>query len=193
MTKREMIFNAGAKLFAERAYDSVGIRDIAGEVGVNSAMLSYYFGGKVGLLREIFSRYSSLSLVQLKLSLDESSNHYELCETTVRRLLVDARSNRDIYLVGLREFNRGAEELKDLVAEMREKSWETFSANLDRLGIKGFRDEDVKDITFTAVMGMIFSDYLLGGGAFIDNDENIEIYIQVIAEVLKYGMPKFWG
>ncbi|MBI9078958.1 MAG: TetR/AcrR family transcriptional regulator [Pseudodesulfovibrio sp.] len=193
MTKREMIFNAGAKLFAERAYDSVGIRDIAGEVGVNSAMLSYYFGGKVGLLREIFSRYSSLSLAQLKLSLDESSDHYELCEISVRRLLVDARSNRDIYLVGLREFNRGAEELKDLVAEMREKSWEIFSANLDRLGIKGVRDEKVKDVTFTAVMSMIFSDYLLGGGAFIDNDENIEIYIQVIAEVLKYGMPRFWG
>jgi len=193
MTKRELIFNAGAKLFAQHVYDSVGIRDIAGEAGVNSAMISYYFGGKSGLLREIFSRYSALSLAQLRLSLEESSDHYELCESTVRRLLVNARSNRDIYLVGLREHNRGAEELQDLVDEMHAKSWEVFSANLERLGIKGFRDEKVKDITFTAVMGMIFSDYLLGGGAFIDNDEHMETYIQVIAEVLKYGMPKFWG
>lgn len=193
MTKREKIFTAGAKLFAERTYSSVGIREIAAEAKTNSAMLSYYFGGKAGLLREIVSCYSSLVLNQLKTALEESTNHYELCDNSVRRFVTNARENKNIYLVGLRAENSGTPEIEDLVKESRDKSWEMFSSHIGRLGItRTLEHERVRDITFTAAMGMIFSDYLLGGGSMIDDDDKVESYIQVISDVLKSGMPGFW-
>jgi|UPI000492A78A TetR/AcrR family transcriptional regulator len=50
---RERILATAAALFASRGHADVSIRDITREAGVNNAMISYYFGGKEGLYREI--------------------------------------------------------------------------------------------------------------------------------------------
>ena len=44
---------AAARQFARHGYHGVGVRDIAREAGVNIAMISYYFQGKAGVLKEI--------------------------------------------------------------------------------------------------------------------------------------------
>lgn len=49
--RREQIENAAIRLFALKGYSDVSIRDIGKEAGVNSAAISYYFGGK----RELYS------------------------------------------------------------------------------------------------------------------------------------------
>lgn len=48
---REAILRAGQKLFAETGYATTGVREIAAEAGVNSALVRRYFGSKEGLLR----------------------------------------------------------------------------------------------------------------------------------------------
>jgi len=48
------ILNASIKLFAQYGYDGVGIRRIAKEAGVNSSMISYYFGNKENLYKTGF-------------------------------------------------------------------------------------------------------------------------------------------
>jgi AcrR family transcriptional regulator len=50
---RERIVRAAAELFAQHGFHGVGVRDIAREAGVNLAMISYHFDGKVGVLKEI--------------------------------------------------------------------------------------------------------------------------------------------
>jgi len=52
---RERIFKAGVVLFAQKGYHAVGVREIAAAAGVKLPMISYYFGGKVELLKEIIS------------------------------------------------------------------------------------------------------------------------------------------
>jgi len=58
---RERIFKTGAVLFAQKGYHAVGVREIAQAAGVKLPMISYYFGGKQELLKEIitagFSNY----------------------------------------------------------------------------------------------------------------------------------------
>ena len=46
---REALLEAARKLFGAKGYDSVGLREIAGEAGVNIALINRYFGGKQGL------------------------------------------------------------------------------------------------------------------------------------------------
>ncbi|WP_371381396.1 TetR/AcrR family transcriptional regulator [Sporomusa aerivorans] len=46
---REKLVAAGEKLFAQKGLTGVSIREVAKEAGANSALISYYFGGKEGL------------------------------------------------------------------------------------------------------------------------------------------------
>ncbi|MFW5500670.1 MULTISPECIES: TetR family transcriptional regulator [unclassified Maridesulfovibrio] len=192
MTKREKIFHAGAKLFAERSFNSVGIRDIAREADVNSAMISYYFGGKTGLLREIFTSFSDRMVSVIKKSMSEARNHGELVELNVAAFRDDARNNRNVYLVGLRELNHDSEELQDLRLTLYNIGWEHFTQFLAKTGAKTDHREEVKDICFTAVLGTVFSDYLLGGGHYIDDDQKVDEYRKTVTLLLKAGSPALW-
>ena len=50
---RAALLAAGTELFAERGYEGVPVWAIAKKAGVNKAMISYHFGGKRQLYREI--------------------------------------------------------------------------------------------------------------------------------------------
>ncbi len=52
---RLAILSAAYQRFLRESYDSVGLRDIAGDAGVDVAMISRYFGGKEGLFREVLA------------------------------------------------------------------------------------------------------------------------------------------
>jgi AcrR family transcriptional regulator len=45
------------RLFSELGFNGVSVRDIANDAGVNSALVGYYFGGKQGLLAEVYTRH----------------------------------------------------------------------------------------------------------------------------------------
>ncbi len=44
--RRAQLIELGLRLFSERAYDEIGIDDIAREAGVSKGLLYHYFGGK---------------------------------------------------------------------------------------------------------------------------------------------------
>jgi AcrR family transcriptional regulator len=77
---KQRILAAAAVVFARKGYGSAGIREIAQEASVNVSMISYYFGGKEGLLKEIisqtFARYMAM--------LDECLDPAEDLETNIR-------------------------------------------------------------------------------------------------------------
>jgi AcrR family transcriptional regulator len=54
---RKKLFASAERLFAERGFNGVSVRDIANDAGVNSALVGYYFGGKQGLLSEVYTRH----------------------------------------------------------------------------------------------------------------------------------------
>jgi len=54
--KAEEIMAIATKLFAERGYEGVSVRDICSSLGANCSIISYYFGGKAGLYREILKQ-----------------------------------------------------------------------------------------------------------------------------------------
>jgi TetR/AcrR family transcriptional regulator len=50
---REKLLTVATGLFATKGFAAVSIRDLAQAAGVNSALISYYFGGKEGLYGEV--------------------------------------------------------------------------------------------------------------------------------------------
>jgi len=70
---KEKILRAAMELFASKGFEAVGIREIAKKAGVNSSLISYYFGGKANLYREVlFLQYHELrDFVSRASSVDE--------------------------------------------------------------------------------------------------------------------------
>ncbi len=56
--RRQAILLAAERLFAQRGYHAVSIRDIAVEAGVPSALVGYYFGPKEELFHAIFQHWN---------------------------------------------------------------------------------------------------------------------------------------
>ena len=53
---REGILNSAETLFAQKGFAATSMREIAGQVGVTPAMVHYYFGSKIQLLRNVLDR-----------------------------------------------------------------------------------------------------------------------------------------
>jgi AcrR family transcriptional regulator len=56
-TSREKLILSAERLFGERGFNGVSVRDIANDAQVNSALVGYYFRGKEGLLAEVYTRH----------------------------------------------------------------------------------------------------------------------------------------
>jgi AcrR family transcriptional regulator len=56
---RETILQSALELFYTKGYDSVGVQEIADNAGITKPTLYYYFGSKIGLLKEVLDRYGT--------------------------------------------------------------------------------------------------------------------------------------
>lgn len=54
--KRQLLMDTAERLFAERGFEAVSVRELATETGANVAMVSYYFGSKEGLFEAIIEQ-----------------------------------------------------------------------------------------------------------------------------------------
>jgi AcrR family transcriptional regulator len=61
------IIETATRLFAERGFDAVPLRDVAIEADVNGAAVNYHFGSKEELIREVYRRiFTSLNELRLR-------------------------------------------------------------------------------------------------------------------------------
>ncbi len=57
-SKQSQLLDSAELLFSQKGFDGTSVRDIAEAAGINTAMISYYFGSKEKLMEEIFERKS---------------------------------------------------------------------------------------------------------------------------------------
>jgi AcrR family transcriptional regulator len=90
-TKQLQLLDSAELLFSQRGFDGTSVRDIAEAAGINTAMISYYFGSKEKLMEEIFER-KSLNIRELvdnlikDESLDPLQKMYSLVDVYVERI-----------------------------------------------------------------------------------------------------------
>jgi AcrR family transcriptional regulator len=76
--KQSQLLDSAELLFSQKGFDGTSVRDIAEAAGINTAMISYYFGSKEKLMEEIFER-KSLNLLENveKLLKDDSLDPFQ--------------------------------------------------------------------------------------------------------------------
>jgi TetR/AcrR family transcriptional regulator len=101
---KQRLFDAAVSLFARKGYAAVGVREIAKAAGVNLSTVSYYYGGKAGLLREIINEANTRCAKILAEAGDDSTPAEEHVRRMARGLVRFFRENTELGLVGFDTF-----------------------------------------------------------------------------------------
>lgn len=144
---KQRIMDAAISLFAQKGYAGVGVREIASEADVNIAMISYYFEGKLGILKaiieEFFSHYS-----EILSDIDDQSKSPEECiRLMVQRLVSFVKKNTELAMVTYNELPLDSPEIAELKAEKIKELIQRISGLIRRFGL------DPNDTFQIAVIG----------------------------------------
>jgi len=129
---RDRVISAAVELFSHRGYHGVGVREIAQAAGVNVSMISYYFQGKAGVLREILKECQEKYAAALQAAGDESTPAEEHVRRLAQQLVRFFRENLEMASIGfdaipidvleVLEFRmRLIEQVRDIVLPLRAK------------------------------------------------------------------------
>jgi len=84
---RQRLLDVGTRLFSERGFHHVTVRELCREAGANLAAVNYHFGGKLGLYREIVTGTFSKMRVDPTLAAPEGACAEERLRHYVRAYL----------------------------------------------------------------------------------------------------------
>ncbi|UCC39804.1 MAG: TetR/AcrR family transcriptional regulator [Candidatus Aminicenantes bacterium] len=144
---KQRIMDVAISLFAQKGYAGVGVREIASEADVNIAMISYYFEGKLGILKaiieEFFCHYS-----EILSDIDDQSKSPEECvRLMVQRLVNFVKKNTELAMVTYNELPLDSPEIAEMKAEKIKELIQRISGLIRRFGL------DPSDTFHIAVIG----------------------------------------
>ena len=185
------IVDAAAELFSQRGYGAVGVREIATTAGVNISMISYYFGGKVGILKTIIESFFD----EYTKTIQSVYNAEEGPEENIRRIfkaiVLLLRKKTAYCKVGFFEMPNDVPEIAEMKAEKIKIIANFATQILTNLGIedKGYRRASMVG---PALLSMLFSHFFIKQVVFSltnleFNDAYYEEYTQFLTELFLNG------
>ena len=156
---REVILQTASRLFAEKGFEAVSIRELSKEANVNIAMIAYHFGSKEGLFKAIIGDKIPKMAAQLKNIQKSEGTAWDKISAII-----------DIYIE--RMFNNGVFNklvFRELSLEQRPEHRETILAGVEGNWkiVKTFIEEGQKnglfksDIDAELTMASLFSTIFL--------------------------------
>ena len=104
---QDRLFREGARLFAEKGFGSVSVREICKAAGTSINMIHHYFGSKDGLLQAIVDRHgAAVFAVPIRLLANPVRSGEDLVsriEMLIETTLEACMAERDVMMVVLRE------------------------------------------------------------------------------------------
>jgi AcrR family transcriptional regulator len=131
---RDRILRTAERLFAERGFSNVSVRELAGEAKVNIALIGYHFTSKEGLLSEVYRRHCEPMIEERLRGLDAASRQRgrarvaAIIEAFVRPALEQIEAEDGATFIRLRAVLSGenSELLEKLVAKNFDESSTAF-------------------------------------------------------------------
>lgn len=144
---KKRMLEAAISLFAQRGFAAVGVREIAAEAGVNIAMISYYFEGKVGILKEILEEFFNKYMQVFEGIDDESKTPEDCVRGLIHNIVHFVRENTELAMVSYNELPLDLPEIAELKAERITAMIQRISGLVLRMGF------DPSDVFVIAVVG----------------------------------------
>ena len=185
------ILNTSIMLFSAQGYNETSIRKISREAGVNVSMISYYFGGKEGILRDIVK-----SVTEGFTSLLNEFDLTDMSATMIalKRFLEYLEDNRPQIKILFSEMGKGYDYLnpvKEKIVELQGKLGKLVLGN-NKSGNSLELTRKLKIMT-DIILGMIFSDYIFDFSSFQDSitkeeksfwqEERIQMLIKILKQL----------
>jgi AcrR family transcriptional regulator len=97
--KQLQLLDTAELLFSRKGFEGTSVRDIAEEAGINTAMISYYFGSKEKLMEAIFERRSmnikeKVDLLMKDDSLDPFQKIFRLLDDYIDKIMQRKKFHR---------------------------------------------------------------------------------------------------
>lgn len=190
---KQHIFNVAVDLFASRGYSAVGVREIAKNADVNLSMISYYFDGKIGILKAIIKAYFENFSEIINSVVDEKSTIEEFIESLVPKVIEFMKNNTGLCKVALFEMPHDLPEIKEYKMKVFELIANVIKGQVwVKMGIKD-NPEKYIPIVGPAMISMVFSNFMLGelvAGAFKTKFDKkfYENYSKIITKMLLNGI-----
>lgn len=132
---KQRILEASIELFSKKGFTGVGVREIATEADVNLAMISYYFNGKIGILKEIFEYFFDLYLPLFD-DIDNPSQPPDHCfQVLVRKIVYFVRQNTRLFLLIYNEMALDIPEVADIKSRRIGELIQKMSGLMIRFGL----------------------------------------------------------
>jgi len=189
---RQRILDAAISLFAQKGYAGVGVREIAKAADVNIAMISYYFEGKVGILKVILNEFHDQYYQVIK-NIDIESSPPEECVRMIVHNMVDLiKENTERAMVSFNALPLDIPEIADIKAKRVSELIKAISGLANRYGL------DPNDAVLISIIGPFLISTILAHFRFKPVQEHIfrikfndafyERYKETIATLFLYGI-----
>jgi AcrR family transcriptional regulator len=154
------ILEAAISLFAQKGFAAVGVREIAAEAGVNIAMISYYFEGKVGILKEILEEFFRRYFLVFE-GVDDASKAPEDClRSLIHNIILFVKENTELAMVSYNEIPLDIPEIAELKAKRITAMIQRISGLVMRMGFDS-SDAFLISVVGPSLISSIFSNFRL--------------------------------
>jgi AcrR family transcriptional regulator len=127
--------DASIALFAQKGYSAVGVREIAMEANVNIAMISYYFDGKVGILKEIVEDFHDRYLEIIQNMYDDKKSPEECVRDIIHSVIDFVRKNKDLSLAAFHAIPLDIPEIAEVKTERVVRLVKAIGGLVQRFGL----------------------------------------------------------
>jgi AcrR family transcriptional regulator len=143
--KQNHILQIAQELFSEKGFSATSVRDIADKAQVNISMISYYFGGKDGLLKALIETRIGSMKIRLKTILsDPKLTPNDKINILIEESISKFWSHRELNNIILREHNfKLVEELKNLLLQIRQSRYEHLAMVIQEGQAEGIFRKDI--------------------------------------------------
>jgi AcrR family transcriptional regulator len=152
---KQQIYDAATALFARQGYAATGMREIAEAAGVNLSRVTYYFSGKLGLLRAVLTDYWERYYQALAPVADLSLTGEERVRRTARNMVALFREHTELALAAVNSHEVPIPEIHDLRIKIQAAHRDALIEHLCRLGL------DVEDRVLMSLLGGLLTTIIL--------------------------------
>jgi len=132
---KQRILDTATALFAQKGYSAIGVREIAAEAKVNIAMISYYFDGKAGILKEVIEDFHERYLKIIEEAYDDQRSPEECTRTIIGNIIAFVRKNRDLTLAAFYAMQLDIPEIEHIKKERIVRLVKSLRGLIERFGL----------------------------------------------------------